>query len=78
MFSQIVFFSTRPSRPGHATEASLGHAAHAAQHTPAPLSECMNDRVEVARKWLQIALDGGIHDAHLELSYLAFDTGQEE
>ena len=39
----------------------------------------MNDRVEEARKWLQIALDGGLHHADLELAHLTFhDAGQEE
>ena len=60
---------------GHATEASLGQAS---PHTPSSLSEGMKDRVEEARKWLQIALEGGVQDAHLQLAHVAFDTGQEE
>ena len=36
------------------------------------------DQVEEARKWLQIALEGGVQDAHLQLAHVAFDTGQEE
>jgi hypothetical protein len=59
---------------GHAAEASHGQASH----TSSSLSECMNDRVEEARKWMQIALEGGLLSTHLQLSHLAFDTGREE
>jgi hypothetical protein len=38
----------------------------------------MKGRVEEADKWLRIALEGGHQTAHLQLAYLAFDTGQEE
>jgi hypothetical protein len=38
------------------------------------LSECMKGRVQEAEKWLQIVLDRG----GVQMSYLAFDTGQEE
>jgi hypothetical protein len=61
-------------RRGNAAESSLGQASHA----PSFLSECMNDRVKEARKWPQIALDGGFSNSHMQLVYLDFDAGQEE
>jgi tetratricopeptide (TPR) repeat protein len=45
---------------------------------PSSLPKGMNDRVQEAKRWLRIALDGGFPQAHLQLAYLAFDTGQEE
>jgi tetratricopeptide (TPR) repeat protein len=60
---------------------------HSAEGTPFPapapkslssLSESTKERAQEAGKWLQIALDAGREQAHLQLAHLAFDTGQEE
>jgi hypothetical protein len=46
-------------------------------HSPSSASECLNDRVREAAKWLQAAFDGGRPYAKLHLAHLTF-AGQED
>jgi len=57
-----------------------GRAAGASQ-LPGPDSSASaagDDGVREAEKWLQTALNSGVTTAHLHLSHLAFDAGQED
>jgi hypothetical protein len=72
----VLCGAVRTDLQGNSAEAEAARGQVPEPLSPSPLPEGMNDRVREAKRSLRIALDGGFSQAHLQLAYLAFDTGR--